>query len=195
MPGMNGVLGAGPGTRGSMPTPSSLEMASGIARSAGGFIHPGGSLTHLSSGMVTATAADATSITSATTEIGKHVRLISQVAATPMASTVGRAPWAVVFTLDLEWPELEASVDLDAADSIAEAVVSTAAALEDSTVGGFTVVVEATANLKGFGLAERCGSRPTIIRRWRTKTALESSYRSGVRTCRLSGLSGEASAD
>jgi hypothetical protein len=39
----------------------------------------------------------------------------------------------VVSTRGLEWLELEASVDLDAADSIAEAAVSTAVAVEDST--------------------------------------------------------------
>ena len=75
-----GGLGAGLvgiGTRGSTPILLCREMASGIARSAGGSILLGGSLTLRSSGMVwgmvTATAVGATSITSVITVIGNPI--------------------------------------------------------------------------------------------------------------------------
>ena len=74
-------------------------------------------MTLRSSGMVTATPAGATFITSAITVIGNRVRPTSQVTATLTASTVVRARRGVDFTPGLEWPALEASEDLEAAAS------------------------------------------------------------------------------
>ena len=108
IPGTIGVHGAGPigtGTHGSMPTLSFQEMAYGIARSAGASIRPGASMTLRSSaiwGMVTATPAGATSITSAITVIGNHIRPTSQARVILMASTMVRDRRGVDFILDLE---------------------------------------------------------------------------------------------
>src|SRR5580658_9510666 len=151
--GVGGVGTVGTGTRGSMLTRSSLAMASGIARSAGGSIPHGGSMTLRSSDMVTAMAVGATSIISAITVIGKHVHPTSQAKATPMVSIMVLAPRAVVFTRGLKWPAPEA---LEAA-AFMKAEVFTEVA--DSVVAA-TVVGEATAKYQYNSADELgCGSR------------------------------------
>jgi len=130
----------GIGTRGLAPTLLCREMAYGIARSAGDFILRGGCLTRhsLDMGGDMAMAADATSITSGITVIGKRIHHTSRAKVTTMAFIAGRDRRVAVFTLDLAWLAFAALVGADTAGStVADSMVAVAVA--------FTRVVDSTA--------------------------------------------------